>query len=447
MMGGPGATGCRGRGRTARRVLVTALVGALLGGLGGCGGHPPGGDAAPTGPPAVLDVPGHFRSIQAAVDHARPGDTVLVHPGEYHESVQLRTPRVVLRGTDRQGVVVDGDFRRANGITVTGAQSVVENLTVRHHLANGVLFTGVTDERLQQHGAGGSGYNPLDTVRFPELNGFRASYVTAYGNALYGIYAFDARAGVIEHSYASGQADSGIYVGQCHPCDTVVRANEVEHNAVGIEITNASENLAFLGNRVARNRVGVTLNSNDVEALAPQHGAVLAGNVIVDDNDPASPEQADGGFGIGVGVGGGTGNLLTRNLVSGNSAAGVLISDVQGHPAGANLVAGNRITGNGVDEVLAAGPDAGNCFTDQPATAATGTAPPGPCLPVAAAAAQPPAPPGVSFRDLPPAPARPGMPDPGAPGVPAVGLPGPVSPDAYPLPTDPGAVPPGPAGS
>ncbi|AUG80566.1 hypothetical protein CFP65_5886 [Kitasatospora sp. MMS16-BH015] len=423
--------------RRARPLRLFALVSLVVAALTGCAGGGSSADRAEAGKPAVLEVPGRFGSIQAAVDSARPGDLVLVHPGVYRESVTVRTARVVLRGTDRQGVVIDGEFRRTNGITVTGAQSVVENLTVRRHLANGLLFTGVTDERLQGRGAGGgAGYDPLDTVRFPALDGFRASYVTAYDNALYGIYAFDARAGVIEHSYTSGQADSGIYVGQCRPCDTVVRANEAERNAVGIEVTNASERLYLLGNRARHNRVGITVNSNDVEALTPQHGAVLAGNVIADNAEPATPEQADGGFGIGLGIGGGTGNLVTRNLITGHPAVGVLVTDVQGHPAKDNRITGNRYASNATDTALATPTGTGNCFTEATADTAAGTATAAcQAVPTAGSAVTPP--PGVSFRDLPAAPARPGLPDPTAPAAPATGLPGAVDPAAYPLPTDP----------
>ncbi|MFF7247695.1 right-handed parallel beta-helix repeat-containing protein [Embleya sp. NPDC008237] len=396
----------------------------------------------------VLRVPQDFRTVQKAVDIARAGDTVLVGPGVYRESVRITKPRVVLRGTDRNTVVFDGGVRLANGITVTGAGSVVENLTVRGYLANGVLFTGVTDERLQQRGAGGSAYNPLDTTRFPMVQGFRATKVTAYNNGLYGIYAFDARGGVIEDSYASGQADSGIYVGQCKPCDTLVRGNTVERNAVGIEITNASEGLSVLGNRVVGNRVGVTVNSNDLEALAPQHGAVIAGNVITDNNASDTPEQADGGFGIGIGIGGGQENRIARNLIRGNRSAGVLVTDPAGHPAVGNRVEGNRVTGNGADLVTASA-DAGNCFTgNSPATqspngledlAGCGVAPRRAVPAGRAVPVQPP--PGVPFHAVPAPPAQPSMPDPAVPGRPATDLPGAVDPDRYSLPTDAAAMP------
>ena len=101
-------------------------------------------------------------------------------------------------------------------------------------------------------GRGSNGYTKLDTQKFPPLQGFRVSYVTASNNALYGIYAFDAQHGVIEQSYASGSADSGFYVGQCKPCDIVVRGNVAERNAVGYEGTNASGRDVRAGQQVQR---------------------------------------------------------------------------------------------------------------------------------------------------------------------------------------------------
>ncbi|MFD8396058.1 right-handed parallel beta-helix repeat-containing protein [Streptomyces sp. NPDC059680] len=380
------------------------------------------------------------------MDSARSGDTVLVSPGVYRESVAIGTARIVLRGTDRSKVVIDGQFKRTNGITVTGPGSVVENLTVRNHLANGLLFTGVTDKALQGAGAGGgANYNPLDTAKFPALRGFRASYVTAYDNALYGIYAFDARDGVIENSYGSGQADSGIYVGQCNPCNTVVRNNVTEHNAVGIEVTNASKDVYVLGNTVRRNRVGLTVLSNDLEALGPQHDAAFVGNTISDNNDDHSPEQADGGFGIGVGIGGGMHNRFERNRVEGNSASGFVLQDVQGYPAVGNEIEGNDVDNGGLGLVVLADRTEGNCYSGN------GHAPTSPRpLPRALTvcpgrnAAMPtsgrlPAvgtiPPGMSFRDIPPPPAQPGMSDAArAPARPALRLPGRVDLAAYRLP-------------
>jgi hypothetical protein len=250
-----------------------------------------------------------------------------------------------------------------------------------------------------------------------------------------------------------------------------VRANTLEHNAVGVEITNASEGVFVLGNMITANRVGLTAQTDDLEALAPQHGAVVAGNVISGNDDPQSPEQADGGFGIGVGIGGGTGNQITRNLIGANAAVGVAVDDVPGHPALGNQVAGNRTVGNGVDLVLDTPDGSGNCFAENspagqsppqlehlapcsvaaggtggdaggdtawglaPTAAANGTLPAGQALALTA-------PPGVSFEQLPAPPPQPQLPDAAhAAAHPAVGLPGSVNPLTYPLPADPSALP------
>ena len=108
----------------SRRVLVAGGVCMLVAG-GVCVAR-----AAPF-PAAVLlvgsyqGIPGQYSSIQAAVDAARPGDWVLIGPGDYHETgnrvppgaagditagaaVLVTTPNIWIRGMDRNGVVLDG---------------------------------------------------------------------------------------------------------------------------------------------------------------------------------------------------------------------------------------------------------------------------------------------------------------------------------------------------
>lgn len=394
--------------------------------------------------PEILRVPAAYASISDAVAAARPGDLVLVSPGRYRETVRIRTADVTLRGTDRAGVVIDGEVRRANGIVVSAPGVSVENLTVRAHTLNGVLVTGMSDggDGLAK---GSDGYTRLDPAKFPPLRGFRVSFVTASNNGLYGIYAFDTGHGVIEHSYASGSADSGIYVGQCRPCGIVVRENVAERNAVGYEGTNASGEMYVVRNRFSGNRVGLTTDSDYQEALVPQQGAVIAGNVVSGNAEPASPAQADGGFGIGIGIAGGTGNVVRRNRVEGNPRAGIVLGSVADLPPLGNRLLANVLGGNGADVVFAASPRApgqGNCLQDNVLTGTlpdglartlTCPAPAGPqpaaTLPALAA------PRGVPFSQVAAPAAQPGMADPGgAPWPPATGLPGPVDVDAIGVP-------------
>ncbi|MER6913325.1 right-handed parallel beta-helix repeat-containing protein [Streptomyces sp. NPDC000594] len=339
--------------RLALRVMAAALGALTLvtGCTGGDGGDSGDGDGSgegrrPDGARVTIRVPGDAPTISAAVSLARPGDLVLVAPGVYRESVRIDTERVTLRGESRAGVVIDGQVRRPNGVVVRAPGVAVENLTVRNNTHNGVLVTGSAAAAAGLPGSGGYDIGD-EPVRL--LKSFLVSHVTATRNGLYGIYAFSARNGVIERSYTSGGADSGIYVGQCRPCRIVVRDNISELNAVGYEGTNAGGDLYVVGNRLVGNRVGLTINSDHQEKLLPQRDAVIAGNLIAHNQQRRTPEQADGGWGVGIGIDGGSDNRVIRNRVTGHTGTGLVITATADLTADRNRITDNTFTANGVD--------------------------------------------------------------------------------------------------
>lgn len=360
------------RQRIARAGGLLAAL-ALAGSAAACSDGPSG--SAPvasgtTGPStggataSVVRVPADAPTLAEAAETVAAGGLILVSPGVYRETVVLTTPDVTLRGTDRDGVVIDGEGLRPNGVQVVADGVRVENLTVTDHTFNGVLVTGMHDERgAQAHNL--SGYETLDPEEFPPLQRFSVRHVTATNNGLYGIYAFNARHGVIADNYASGSADSGFYVGQCEACDILVSGNVAERNAIGYENANASDSVLVIGNRFSGNRVGLTLISWYQEAFLPQRGITVAGNLLSDNVSADSPAQAAGGFGIGVGLAGAQDNLLTRNRIEGNPVAGVQLANTEDIPSTGNRLTGNAFARNGVDlaDVSAARtPSSGTCL-------------------------------------------------------------------------------------
>ncbi len=268
-----------------------------------------------------------------------PGDLVLVEAGTYHEAVVVKTPGITLRGTDRNAVILDGGDEFENGVLVAADGVAVENLTVRRYTFNGVLFTKAYDDDVD------------DPTQHAILDGYRASHLTVSNNGQYGIYAFFARGGRMEHVYASGHPDSGVYVGQCKPCDSVLTDIVAEQNAVGYEGTNASGNLFVVNSIWRRNRIGMTPNSQNMERLAPQSDVVIAGNLVDSNNSAGAPASAQGAFGVGIAVAGGTRNRVLRNRVVGNVSAGVIVTDLNGFEPEGNEVRGNVLDGNGRDLV------------------------------------------------------------------------------------------------
>ena len=273
--------------RVVGATAIAAVAAAVIGGLGA----PAGASLRHTAGRRVLTVPAGG-SIGQQVRKARPGDVVVVSAGTYHEEVKIRTPGITLRGTDRNAVVLDGGFTLANGVAVSADDVAVENLTVRNYTQNGFVFIGPDAAERRGPVAPGAVYGSGPAV----MRRFRASYVTAYDDGLYGIYAFAVRDGLIENAYVSGHPDSGIYVGQCDPCRTVVRHSAAVDNAIGYYGTNSSD-VKVVQSEFRGNRLGIAPNSQRMEQLAPQARTVVAGNVVADNDNPATPPIPEGFFG------------------------------------------------------------------------------------------------------------------------------------------------------
>ncbi|HZI10330.1 MAG TPA: NosD domain-containing protein [Myxococcus sp.] len=97
---------------------------------------PPPGAGAPVpeevSPSRVRLVPEEYPTIQAAVDAARPRDTVRVAPGVYSENVRLRSG-IRLEGSGAHATVLDGRGMPRNLVDFTGATDVeIRGFTFRN---------------------------------------------------------------------------------------------------------------------------------------------------------------------------------------------------------------------------------------------------------------------------------------------------------------------------
>ncbi len=273
-------------------------------------------------------VKGQYTTIQAAVNAAKPGDWILVAPGDYHETddvtglptgqqfsqsgfgaVTITTSDIHLRGMNRNTVVVDGtkpnshgtcstnpadqsygpvQSSRAlgrNGIVVYKADDVsIENLTVCNFLS------GTSDTGNGVWWNGGSGSATIG------IHGYSGAYLTATDTffngestaGTYGIFSSDSAGPATWNTiYASNQNDSGMYVGACQQqCDITIDKAWMENNALGYSGTNSGGAIVIEHSIFDNNEDGLDTNSAIVgNPPAPQNGecpsSLVGGKTVI----------------------------------------------------------------------------------------------------------------------------------------------------------------------
>ena len=304
----------------------------------------------------------HETTIEAAVKKAKPCDWILIAPGVYPGTVVIRTPRLHVRGMDRNRVIVDGRHRLGtDGIEVRSSGVWVENLTVRNF------------DRRTANGDDGN------QIWWHDVHDWHGNYLTVYDTGLlggYGLYAERAAGGEWDYVYASGFDDSGLYIGACRDCRATLSHALAERNPVGYAGTNSGGHLIVEDSLFRDNAVGLSLNSSQSDPPPPQLGTcdantnrsvtptitstavtrctVVRRNRIVANNDlevPSNTSSERPGWGIGIVLLGTYGDLVTENVLTGNRNVGILALEFPWwRPAQRQTLhfqlAGNRIARN-----------------------------------------------------------------------------------------------------
>jgi Right handed beta helix region len=271
--------------------------------------------AMPAGTTIVVS-PG--QSIQAAVNHAHPGDTVLLKRGVYHQSVQIRTNGITLRGSgnSRHGTVLKPAARKPHSLCtrafgVTGVCILAKKVNmqsgavlqkVRNDTVTGMYVTG-----FPANGVFGYGTKGLTVTR-----------TTAVNDGDYGISRFESTRTLFAGDTAVGNHEAGFYVGDSPHADTVVRDNVAVGNQFGIFVRHA-RGVTVSHNLATRNCQGI-LVLDDGQKGGAGNAAILR-NVVAGNNkfcakSMDTPVSTRGG---GILLLGATNTLVAHNAVSRNT--------------------------------------------------------------------------------------------------------------------------------
>ncbi len=244
------------------------------------------------------------QSIQKVVNRAKAGDTILVHPGTYHEFVYVDQPNITLRGIKKDGrwPLLDGQGKLNDGIISSGSGFRVENFHIRNYRANGVMSQGANNVVMR--------------------------HLLVENTGIYGIYPTMGTNITIEDTVSVGIADAAIYIGMCTHVD--VRRNETYGSVIGIEVEN-SEHVLVEQNLVYDNSAGIVIFAIPGLPRKRAEDVIVRKNFVYDNNHRnfAEPGALAAGVppGIGIGILAGDRVVLEDNIIRRNSFAGIALGD------------------------------------------------------------------------------------------------------------------------
>jgi parallel beta-helix repeat protein len=265
-------------------------------------------NAAATTAAGLVVHPGE--SIQAAVDAARSGDTVVVLPGTYHEAVCVTTDGIDLRG---HGAVIQPPAEPP----ATPCAVLPAGIFLLGQLD---FDTGVVTDPISDATVSGFRVEGFEASGILMLGGRDVDIVgnTAVDNEEYGIARFFSTGGTLRANRVTGSEEAGLYLGDSPNADATISGNKAWDNGLfGIFVRDSSHG-SVIGNTSTGNCVGIVVFASH----GPAEHWTIAGNRALDNTKACGGGDELPASGMGIALAGAGHTTVTGNVVTGNHATG-----------------------------------------------------------------------------------------------------------------------------
>jgi parallel beta-helix repeat protein len=254
------------------------------------------------------------KSIQAAINAAHPGDTILVRPGVYRQNLLIKKNRLTLRG--QRAVLARPAHPAATrcpveegtpGICVLGQGNPMTGAITKR-------VTGVRITHLTVRGHTGDGIFAFGAGRF------RVDHDRLLRNGGYGVFSLASKTVRYLDDLAQGNGDAGFYVGESPGVHALVERNRSLNNRAEGILLRSSTGGRVVGNRLSGNCAGMFV----VAIPGPATGFTLSRNTVTR-NNRACPGEENGPpprSGIGIALFGAGNTTVSRNTVTRNRPSG-----------------------------------------------------------------------------------------------------------------------------
>lgn len=247
--------------------------------------------------------------IMDAVKKAKPGDTIQVMPGTYHETVYIDKDDIRMIGVVKEGkrATLDGKGVLNDAFLYSGNNFVIENFMITKYKGNAIM------------GQAGNNFEIRNNI--------------IVDTGVYGIFPQLGKNGIVEYNVISGIEDAAIYVGMS---DNIhVAYNDVFDSVAGIEIEN-SRHAIVEDNYVHNNTGGILAFITPGLPIKTTYDVIIRNNFISGNNHPnfGAPGSTVGGIpaGTGILIMAADDVVVEGNIISNNKTAGILITDHNNAP-------------------------------------------------------------------------------------------------------------------